>query len=217
MNPRTLFSDDDLEAIRNATRQAENRTSGEIVPVVVGQCDDYDDAIWKASTLGGVFAALLAGLLDGVTGAWGGGITWLTLPTISGAAIAALAAYSSSTLRRLLVPTETLTLRVERRARQAFLDEEVFATRDRTGILIFLALFERRVVVLGDEAINRAVKQREWDKIVTNLVRGVRAGSPGPALVAAISECGRLLELRGVAIQPDDSDELADGVRLEER
>ena len=40
-------------------------------------------------------------------------------------------------------------------AMAAFVEEEVFSTRDRTGILLFLSLFEHRVVVLGDSGINQ--------------------------------------------------------------
>lgn len=217
MDPRTLFSESDLDAIRRATHEAEQRTSGEIVPVVVGQCDEYEGAVWKAATLGAVFAALAAGLVHAATGFWGSGILWLTVPTAGGAGLFAMIAFSGAAIRRALTPCSTLDLRVERRARQAFLEEEVFATRDRTGILIFMALFEHRVVVLGDEGINRVVDQGEWDNIVEHLVQGIRIGSPGPALVAAIGECGRLLELHGVEIKPDDSDELRNGLRMEER
>lgn len=217
MDPRTHFSDEDLENIRQATRSAEGRTSGEIVPVVVGTCDEYDETIWKAATLGGLFAALSAAVFHTATGLWGGGPVWLTLPAIGGCAVAAFIAYSSSAVRRALIPASVLESRVEQRARQAFLEEEVFATRDRSGILIFLALFERRVVVIGDEAINRAVEQSEWNEVVEHLVAGIRTGKPGPALVEAITECGRLLELRGVEIKPDDTDELHDGLRMEER
>ena len=116
-----------------------------------------------------------------------------------------------------MVSEDTLDLRVERRARQAFLEEEVFKTRERTGILIFVALFERRVLVLGDEGINRVVDQNEWNCVVAKLVAAIAAGRLAGALVEAIQECGRLLEVHGVEIRADDEDELKDGVRLEKR
>ena len=102
---------------------------------------------------------------------------------------------------------------VRRRAAVAFLEEEVFKTRDRTGVLIFLSLFEHRVVVMGDEGINRAVAVGEWQKIVDGVVAGIREGRPADALVDSIRECGELLDLRGVAIRPDDTDELSDELR----
>ncbi len=218
MNPPTFFSEANLEAIRRATGEAEGRTSGEIVPVVVGACDDYDEAAWKAAAFGALLAALATGIVHSAGGFWlGMPWLWITTPAAVGAAIGFLLARLWPNLRRIMVSPQTLDLRVGRRARQAFLDEEVFATTERTGILIFLALFERRVVVLGDEAINRAVDQHEWQDIVDHLTRGINSGRPGPALVEAIRECGLLLEKHGVEIRPDDIDELADGLRMEDR
>ncbi len=218
MDPRSLFSSSDLEAVREATAEAEKRTSGEIVPVVVGTCDDYDEACWKAAAFGALTGSLLTAGIHTAGGFWlGMPWLWILAPPAVGAAIAYLLARLSPGFRRAMVDRDTLDLRVERRAKQAFLDEEVFATRERTGILIFLALFERRVVVLGDEGINRAVDRNEWQEMVDRLVAGIRSGAPGPALVTAIGDCGRLLEEHGVEIRPDDVDELADGLRMEER
>jgi len=213
-----LFTEADLEAIRRATAEAEMRTSGEIVPVVVGRCDDYDEAVWKAAALSALVCSLLSGLLHLLGGFWGGaGFVWITLPSVGGAALGFLVARLWPGLLRAMVADDTIDLRVARRARQAFLEEEVFATEERTGILIFMALFEHRVVVLGDAGINGAVDQSEWEDVVAHLVTGIRAGRPAQALVEAISECGRLLEIHGVEIRPDDVDELADGLRMEER
>ncbi len=218
MELHRFFSDSDREAIRRATAAAEGRTSGEIVPVAVGACDDYDEAAWKTAAVGALLAALVVGLIHFFGGFWGGaGLLWITLPAAGGAAVGFLAGRWIPAVRRAMVSADTIDTRVERRARQAFLEEEVFNTRERTGILIFLALFERRVVVLGDSGINRAVDQAEWDHVVAGLVKGIRTGRPGPALVEAIVECGRLLEKHGVEIRPDDIDELADGLRMEDR
>lgn len=218
MNPRNFFSASDLEAIRHATGQAEGRTSGEIVPVVVGACDEYDEVAWKAAAFGALSTALVVAIVHHFYGFWLG-LTWvwISAPAAVGAAAGYLLARVWPTFRRNLITSDVLNLRVQRRARQAFLDEEVFATSERTGILIFLALFERRVVVLGDEAINRAVEPQAWQGVVDRLIVGIRTGQPGPALVEAIEACGRLLEEHGVALQPDDIDELDDGLRMEDR
>ena len=77
---------------------------------------------------------------------------WIALPPAAGAALGWLAALFLPDLRRALVPAEALAARVHQRATQAFVEEDVFRTRDRTGILIFISLFEHRVVVLADRA-----------------------------------------------------------------
>lgn len=218
MDLSRLLSDDDCQAIAAATSRAESRTSGEIVPYIVGACDDYDDACWKAAAIAGMLAALGAGGLHALGEFWGGsGILWITLPVMVGAAAGYLLARLVAPLRRFLVDREVLELRVHRRALAAFVEEEVFATRDRTGILILVAAFERRAVVIGDAGINQAVAANAWQELIDRLVASIAAGRLGPGMVEAVETCGALLEAHHVEIRPDDTNELPDDVRLRER
>ena len=116
-----------------------------------------------------------------------------------------------------MVSGEILEIRVRRRAAVAFLDEELFRTRDRTGILLFLSLFEHRVVVLADEGINAQVEADEWSELTSKLAAGIRQGRAASALVEAIGRCGQLLAERGVKIRPDDENELGDDLRFHDR
>lgn len=218
MRVERLFSQAELAAVAEAARQAEERTSGEIVPYVVGASDGYEDACWLGGLIGALAAALGSGLVHWLGGFWGGaGLAWTTLPVAAGAALGYAATRTSEVVRRLLVADEVLDRRVRRRALQAFVEEEVFRTRDRTGILLFVSLFERRVAVLGDAGINRSVEPGAWDEIVAGLVAGIRSGRPGAALIAAIHACGELLQRHGVTLRADDTDELANRLRLRER
>lgn len=218
MKVEKLFSPADREAIAVAVREAEGQTAGEIVPVVVEASDEYEVATWRAAALGALTGSLGAAVVYGLADLWSTFIVgWIALPATLGAAAGALLVHLWPALRRAVIGREIIERRVMRRARQAFLEEEVFSTRDRTGILLFLSLFEHRVVVLGDAGINARVQPPEWQAIVDGIVAGMRRGTPGPALVEAIRQCGALLERRGVEIRPDDSNELANEVRLHER
>jgi putative membrane protein len=218
VDTRLFFSEADQRAIAEATRDAELRTSGEIVPYVVGACDDYPEADWKAVVCGALLGGGGGVAVNFLGGFWGGSPwLWSALPAALAAAAALIGVRASDGLRRWLVADAVLDLRARRRAAVAFLDDEVFATRDRTGILIFVALFERRVVVLGDAGINRAVPAGAWQRVVADLVDGIRAKRPAQALIAAIGECGRLLEEHRVSIAPEDTDELENRLRLVDR
>jgi len=208
-----LFSAEDLAAIRAATSEAEGLTAGEVVPYSVDRCDDYADAVWRAATLGALGATLVVGLVHWRLDAWGVGVTWLLATPFMGAALGFLAAQPAR-IRRLLVAGAELERKTRLRAEAAFLEEEVFATRERTGILIVMALFERRVVILGDAGINAQVAPGEWEAIAARLAAGIREGRPAAALVEAIQACGKILEERRVAWRPDDRNELADGLRI---
>jgi putative membrane protein len=93
----------------------------------------------------------------------------------------------------------------------------VFATRDRTGILIFLSLLEHKVRVLGDSGINAKVQQSDWDGVTQLIVSGIRERRATDGLVAAIRECGRLLDAHGFRRRSDDKDELSDNLRMGNR
>jgi putative membrane protein len=218
MHVAKLFEDRDLEAVKRAVTEAEAKTSGEIVPFVVGSSDDYHVACWRGATLGALAAALAAALLHQLGGFWGGWFSaWVVAPTALGAVLGFVLALLLAPVRRLLLDAHTMDRAVARRAEEAFLHEEVFRTRDRTGIVILVSLFERRVAILGDAGINAAVAQHEWDAIVAGLVAGIRAGKPAQALVEGIGACGRLLERRGLVVKSDDRDELSDELRTGDR
>lgn len=213
-----LFTDEQLGRIRQAIAEAEERTAGEIVPYIVPQSDTYDVAAWR----GAVFAAL--GALFGAIMIFqfysGWGLGWLhqgwgtALLTLGAGAVGGGAARFIRPLRRVLAGAEMLSDRVHSRALNAFLDEEVFDTRDRTGILLFVSLLEHRIEVVGDTGINRRVDSDDWVHVVERIRDGIKQGDLARGLIEAIEMCGHLLEKKGVDVQPDDDNELSDSVRL---
>jgi putative membrane protein len=209
------FTDAELEAIRAAATKAERGTSGEVVTYLVGRCDDYESTWWQAATLGALLAAITASLVHALSERWGGSVLlWWALPPALGATAGYALGRFVPAVRRALADPQELEHRVQQRATAAFVEEEVFKTRDRTGILLFLAMFERRAVVLADEGIHRLVDTSEWKGLCDRLAAGVKAGRAATALTAAIDECGTLLRERGVAARPDDVDELRNEPRL---
>lgn len=211
------FSESDLLAIREATTAAETRTGGEIVPYIVSRTIEKDQAMWRAAAFGALAAALAAGLVNVFGGYWGGsGVWWITLPAVVGSGLGFFLGGLDSA-GRLLIPDDQVEHAVLVRAEAAFVEEEVFDTRDRTGILVFLSLAERRAVILADAGINRSVPEGTWQDLVDDLVAGIQAGRPAEAMRAAVIRCGEVLEEHEVALRPDDVDELPDAPRVRER
>jgi putative membrane protein len=215
-----ILTDADLDRVRRAVGEAEQRTSGEIVPYVVEQSGSYEVAVWRGASGAALLAMGIAVLLLQFYTGWGLG--WLytnwgmaLLASLAGVIGAVLTA-AVAPLKRLLAGREQMARRVHRRASLAFLEEEVFDTRDRTGILLFVSLFEHRIEVLGDAGISEQVSDEEWIEIVDTIRTGIKGGHFADGLVEAIGMCGRLLERKGVAIRHDDTDELPDDVRLRE-
>lgn len=215
MEPDHFFSQADLDAIQTAVRDAEARTSGEIVPYVVERSDEYQNAIWKGAALGALLGPMVALAIYRWSDVWGIPIgVWIAVPALVGGAIGYLLSLLDA-VRRWMAGAETLDLRARRRAAVAFLEQEVFQTRHRTGILLFVSLFERRVVLLADSGIHQKVEKGAWDAITGRLAGGIRGGRPGPAMIEAIRACGELLERHGVERQSDDQDELPNELRRE--
>ncbi len=215
MSVRKLFGADDLEAIREATARAETRTAGELVTYVVGRCDDYPQARTLGALLGALGGALVAAIAFELNGPWGPGMPlWIALPPVIGSVLGYLAVLAIPLLERALVPTAIAEQRVANRAAAAFLEEEVFATRDRTGILIFLAQFEHKVLVLRDAGINAKVEAACWDGIADDIATGIRERRAADALLSALDTCAALLEEHGVERRSDDRNELGDHVRI---
>lgn len=207
----------DVERTQDAVGQAEERTAGEIVPVVVPRSDEYEVAVWRGAGIAILLALGVVLLVLRFYDGWGLG--WLFAPW--GVALSVLAAGTGGALlsayvspvQRLLAGTDRLDETVHRRAMQAFVEEEVFDTRDRTGILLFVSLREHRIEVLGDAGINQHVEPDDWAEVVARIRRGIRNDNLTEGLVEAIEMCGRLLEQKGVDIRPDDENELSDTVR----
>ena len=213
-----LFSPDDIKRIENAVKEAEKQTSGEIVPYAVHASDPYEHALWRAGVLFGIIALAAFGARHQFTSAsWMPfELTEIGVGTLGTAVVGALLALYVTPLKRFFAGNDMMERRVKQRATEAFLAEEVFTTRERTGTLIFLSLLERKVVVLGDSGINAKVQQSEWDGIVKTIVDGMRANKPADALIEAVRQCGALLKKEGLPIEPDDKDELSNRMRTSE-
>jgi putative membrane protein len=194
----TLFSQADREAIRAATKTAERNTAGELVVYVVERCDPHPEIAWKGALIGGAVGAACAAVAVRWVGGWGApDHLWLLIGLQLGLLAGWLASRFQGVARRL-VGDEALSSRVEGRAAEAFVEEQVFATAERTGVLIFVALFEHRVLVLADVGIHERVGSSAFDEIAAGIAGGIRAGAPAPALVDAVGHCARLLSEQGI-------------------
>lgn len=210
-----ILTEPELARIKEAISAAETRTSGEIVPYIVAQSDKHEVALWRGAGLAALLAyAVILGLrwLPG----WGApqwleGITPVLVIVLTGVTGAVLTSLIPA-LKRRFAGRRRLIVTTHRRAVQAFLEKEVFLTRERTGILLFVSLLEHRIEVIGDTGINAKVDADDWTNVVATIQKNIKLGKLADGLVEGITECGSLLEKAGVAIRSDDTNELADDV-----
>jgi len=221
MTMRTVsdyFSPTDLERIRETVTIAEQRTSAEIVPFIVERSDNYEEALWRGGMLAGSLVLASFGILSAGTGLWLPlNLIEVVLIVLLAGATAMLSVRSVPSLRRMLTGKELIEQRVAQKAKDAFLAEQIFATRERTGILLFISLLEHRVLVLGDSGISKVIGEADWGSVIEPVVTGLRSGSPVDGVVKSIQIAARLLEERGFVKKVDDRNELPDRPGQERR
>jgi putative membrane protein len=210
---RNRFSQADFDRIAAAVAKAEHGTSGEIVPVFAEASGAYADAAWRAGSVLG-----LAGVIAG---------EFLDAEALSASAMRPLLFFGACSatgflltlfwpaLRRRMATRRSMDEQVSLRAEAAFMREQVFATRDRTGVLIFVSFLERRVRVIADSGIHAKAALGTWDGVVAKVVDGMKAGRPADGIVEAVTLCGDLLRQHGFTARPDDTNELPDALRVE--
>jgi putative membrane protein len=210
MKPSDLIPVDARLRIEAAIAEAESATAGEIVVDVVSECSEYASVPWRLGVLVAAAASLGLALV----------VPELSLSAFFGAQLLGLAVGlllgRLPAVRHHLVSDAIQEARVAERARRTFAEHGLARTTGRTGILIFVALLERRVVVLADEGIDTAMGPgRHWEEVVARVLDGLRDGRAADGVEAAVRRCGEILAAY-VPAAAHDRNELRNAVVLED-
>jgi putative membrane protein len=125
--------------------------------------------------------------------------------------LAALACHFVPSLRRALTPKRRCVEAARRGARTAFAELGVAKTKQRSGVLVFVSLFERAAVVVADEGVPTELLGAPWRDQLRALDARVAAGD-FEGFSTRLEAFGPLLA-RVLPRRPDDANELADEVR----
>src|SRR5207244_2184378 len=161
-------------------KKAESATSGEIVPVLATSSGNYDRGLFFAALTGAIAGTLLAVAVHLLPLDATEHETWhIPLYTLLPLQLIGLAAgwriaASSPDIWRRFVPRALMKGSVERAAMNAFASLGIAKTRDATGILIYVSLFERIAVVLGDRAIDSKLSKGTWQEVTELVLKGFR-------------------------------------------
>ena len=201
MDADKFFTDAEKERIQQAVIEAESKTAGEIVPIIVASSARYTEI-----ELLGVVVGLCAGII--VEWFWSDpwGSAYVNLWPIVGALVGFLLGRVTAVKRLLASKTRTAEA-VHALSLASFTQHGLHYTRDHTGILIFVSLLEHRVEVLADRGINAKVAPGTWQEIVQILADGLKSGQACDAFCRAIERCGEILAAH-FPRQADDKDEL---------
>ncbi|MEQ8224689.1 MAG: hypothetical protein ABRQ37_20390 [Candidatus Eremiobacterota bacterium] len=94
---------------------------------------------------------------------------------------------------RLFTREERRIEQVKRGAKIAFFEESVSATKDRTGILFYISLFERKVEILSDLGIDGKISKDRWNRLTIDLNKALSSQKPVEDFAEKLVTCSEFL------------------------
>lgn len=204
---KQFLSDGERARIEERVRLAEQRTSGEIVVMLVPSSSTYEGVGFVPAFGAALLLATPLAMFFGDGGMW----VFLALQ-LSFFLLFSELFRRVPMLRRFAAGRAVMRQAVEEAAFAAFFRQGVHRTAGETGILLYISMFERKVRVVADRGIDSRVPEGSWAVLVKRLVEGIRAGRQGDAIVAAVDRFGELLESY-CPVLPGDVDEIHNGIR----
>ncbi len=110
--------------------------------------------------------------------------------------------------KRVLTSNWAEQASVEQRAEIEFYRRIVDKTVNKTGVLIYLSLMERRAVILSDKSVAAKVSKEVWKLILDRSMSQIPSLGLHQCLYTAVSECGAILVREFPAKCPKNPDEI---------
>jgi putative membrane protein len=205
MSERQFLEEAAKQRTASAIRGVEAQTAVEVVVAVRRRAGRY---LTTSVAFGAACAALAFGVMWFSPRVYD--VRTMPLDAAVTLVLGTVVAMAAPGLRRLLTPKRSRERNAERAAGEAFSALGIAKTRARTGLLVYVALFERTAVLVPDTGIPAAV--------ITGSLAAIRRGLTGAvaaldveAFLAALGElgpaCAAVLPRRA-----DDENELCDDV-----
>ena len=101
------------------------------------------------------------------------------------------------------------------KAIEVFEKLKMHETELRNGVLIYVAVKDHKLAIVGDQGINDAVADNFWDEIKNNLIESFKKGLYAEGLSDCIKSAGMQLKAH-FPYQSDDINELSDEISFGE-
>ena len=177
----------ELEQIESCVREAERTTRGEIVVMVAPASHHYPVADLRGAAAFAIPAAVVLARTIGPLVWAGPHDLWIFLGILCPLFfLCREIVMRLSRLKRLFISEKEMDQEVKEAATVHFFLKGLYRTREETGVLIFLSVFEGKVWVLGDRGVDAAVPPGFWQGVVDEVVAGVKNGRPAVAICAAV-------------------------------
>ncbi len=96
-------------------------------------------------------------------------------------------------------------------AKKVFAKLGMHQTKERNGVLVYIATRSRKIAIVGDEGIHRKLGDAYWQQVVEQLISKFRENRKAEALADCIKECGAQLG-KFFPLSADDKNELSNEI-----
>src|SRR6476646_3793012 len=208
MAHRAFLDQRESAALEQAIAGLEAQTGVQLVTAVIGKADSYVELPWKAFALGTAFAALVLVVVDALAPRWIGVDNALifAVAILGAGAASALLAIAAPRYARLFLRASRRDLEVRHYAQAFFLRRELFATRGRTGILLLVSLFERKVEILADVGLHARFDAADWRTAIDAMTPLLRERRCFGALQQGVARIEALLLAKGMTATRDGNE-----------
>ena len=205
---RKRFDQAATAALTEAIRDIERTTDAEIVVVIRGRSGSYRHADYLCGAL-----LSFAGLLFVLFSPFDFHTYWVPFDVIALFVAGAFVCSRTDTIRRRFTSATFRAKSARNGAAAMFYEAGIASTHAENGILIYLSLLERRMEVIADRGILKAIPPLKWNHSVFELKQ--IANDPDPTeLVRAMRDLGTVLA-EHLPATGENPNELADGPRIE--
>jgi len=196
------------EAIGATVREIEAKTNAEIVVAVRGRSGTYRQADY-------LFGAVVTfvGLMFVLFSPFEFHTYWIPLDVVLLFLAGTFISSRSDSVRRLLTTAAFRAKAARSGAAAMFYEAGIANTSAENGLLIYLSLLEKRMEVIADRGVLKAIPPLKWNHSVFELKRVGDDADPDK-LIAAMRELGALLA-EHMPATGENPNELADGPSIQ--
>lgn len=204
---KNVLSAEQIQKITQAVVKAEKGTKGEIVPMIVSRSSVIGHLPFYITFI--LFSLVTIALLES-------SVVWIRLwwglPLAGVFLVCSVFGFilsRVSVVQRWLIPAIDEDTQVWNRAHSEWAFSRIQRTKERTGILLYVSMMERKAIVLADEGIAKHYPPNTWQEVIDLLTMHLRQGEWTEGFEKAIQRCGEILKTHLPATD-NDTNEISD-------
>ncbi len=204
----SVFDNAARATLTNCIREIEKGTDAELVLIIRARSRSYAAANY-------LFGALLAfaGLNFLLFSPFNFHQIWVPIDIVLLFVLGAYLSSRSNAMRRWLTRTSVRKKSVREAAAAMFYEAGIANTKAEMGVLVYLSLLERRLELIADRGVLKAVPALEWNQVLFDLHQAGKEPHP-QTLTTGLEKLGVLLG-QHLPASAENPNELPDAPRFE--